>query len=182
MSPPSVEVLRDARLPSRVRDLSKPPEALYLHGELPRENDHVLSQRFQDAKRLLELRGRPVEWWLADGSVRRWLSTIEKLERDLKRPPNFPEVRTFQRKATTSGQLRDMNMSFVYAQYSGASQVLHGSTVALYLSLGDEAIALGGPSRAFLAQKLGLANVVLRNCWVLLEMVREEMWGVVDAN
>ncbi len=36
MSPPSVEVLRDARLPSRVRDLSKPPEALYLHGELPR--------------------------------------------------------------------------------------------------------------------------------------------------
>lgn len=36
MSPPAVEVLRDARLPSRVRDLPKPPEALYLHGELPR--------------------------------------------------------------------------------------------------------------------------------------------------
>lgn len=167
---------------SAVRQLESNPTFKKLHevihGELPRENDHVLSQQLQEARRMLQERGSGVEWWLEDGSIRRWLPTIEQLNGELKRPPSFAEVWMRRRGSSTRGQLREMSMSFVYAQYSAASQILHGSTLANYLSLGREAIEMGGLSSDSLANKLALANATLRNCWLLLGLTRSETWGI----
>lgn len=169
---------------TRQVDSNPTMKSLYeaLHGELPLENDHVLAKWQEDASQILEQQSKPVEWWLADGMVRRWVAVIERLQRDLERPPSFPEVCAGRGKSTTAAQLRDMKMSFVYAQYSSASQVLHGSSIVHLLSLGAEGIEIGGPTSAFLSQKIGFANATLRNSWLLLNWTRKDVWGEVGRH